>query len=175
MTMIYGLVKQQDGWIHIRSAPGEGTAVTVAFPAGRTGAAASPPDLTMPAQLPGGTETILVVEDEAPLRRAATRLLERLGYTVIPAADGQEALELFASHGAEVALVLSDIVMPRLGGRGLFDALRGEGHAVRFLFSSGYDSSEVMELGSGAPLPAMIRKPWSIAELAVRVREVLDS
>ncbi len=176
MTMIYGLVKQQGGWIQIRSAPREGTAVRVAFPLGTaaTDANAGKAPLESVA-LPSGSETIMVVEDEAPLRRAAMRLLERLGYAVIPAEDGQEAIELFAARGGDVALVLSDIVMPRMGGRALYDALRAGGHAVRFLFSSGYDSDEVMELGTGAPLPALIHKPWSIAELALKVREVLDS
>jgi PAS domain S-box-containing protein len=174
MTMIYGLVKQQKGWIDVVSAPGEGTTVTVSFPAG---------DLTVPRpgtdaaaqHLPRGTETILIAEDEAPLRRAAARLLERLGYTVLAAADGQEALALFRAHSHEVSLVLSDIVMPRLGGRGLYEALRREGHNVKFLFSSGYGGEEIGELSGDTAMPPLLRKPWSVAELASRLRGVLDA
>ena len=172
MTMIYGLARQQGAPIEVESAPGRGTSVTISFPAASGGTLVSGVDDAAP--VPTGSETILVAEDEAPVRRAATRLLERLGYTVITAADGEEALQLFRAHASEVSLVLSDIVMPRMGGRALYDALRREGYDVKFLFSSGYGGDQLQDLDAGGGL-MLIRKPWSLSELAVKLREVLDA
>ena len=173
MTMIYGLVKQQAALIEVESAPGRGTSVTISFPnASGTSAVVNGGEETDPP--PSGSETILVAEDEAPLRRAATRLLERLGYTVITASDGEEALQVFRARASEVSLVLSDIVMPRMGGRALYEALRREGYDVKFLFSSGYGGDQLQDLGADAG-PMLIRKPWSLSELAVKLREVLDA
>jgi PAS domain S-box-containing protein len=173
MSMVYGRVRQQGALIDVASAPGRGTAVAISFPSA-SGTPAAGNGAEGPEPLPGGSETILVAEDEAPLRRAATRLLERLGYTVITASDGEEALQLFRARAADVSLVLSDIVMPRMGGRALYDALRREGYDVKFLFSSGYGGDQLHDLGADAG-PTLIRKPWSLSELAVKLREVLDA
>jgi PAS domain S-box-containing protein len=173
MTMIYGLARQQGALIDVESAPGRGTSVTISFPAASGGPApANGADEATPT--PSGRETILVAEDEAPLRRAATRLLERLGYTVITASDGEEALQLFRARASDVSLILSDIVMPRMGGRALYDAIRREGYDVKFLFSSGYGGDQLHDLGADGG-PMLIRKPWSLSELAVKLREVLDA
>ncbi len=173
MTMIHALVRQQKASIAVESAPGRGTTVTISFPlapeAARTAETAAESQ-----DLPRGTETILVVEDEAPLRRAAARLVERLGYAVITASDGAEALAILQREGTAVHLVLSDIVMPRMGGRVLHDELRRTGSNVRFLFTSGYGGEDLGEGGAGN-VPVLIRKPWSLSELAVKLREVLDA
>jgi len=172
MTMIYGLARQQGAPIDVESTPGRGTSVTISFPAASDGPTEN--GAADAAPVPTGSETILVAEDEAPVRRAATRLLERLGYTVITASDGEEALQLFRAHASAVSLVLSDIVMPRMGGRALYDAVRREGYDVKFLFSSGYGGDQLEDLeADGGPL--LIRKPWSLSELAVKLREVLDA
>ena len=173
LTMVQGLVRQQGGVIEVESAVGRGTTVTVSFPLTDGAEVAVGVEA---GELPRGSETILVVEDEAPLRRAAARLLERLGYTVLSASDGEEALALIRGHGDAVSLVLSDIVMPRMGGRALHDAVRREGGKVRFLFSSGYGGEDLRDLETGpGPEPMLIRKPWSVSELAVKLREVLDA
>jgi CheY-like chemotaxis protein len=173
MTMIHGLVRQQGGIIDVTSAPGRGTTVTISLPLASDAAPGAPAGGES-RELPRGTETIMVVEDEAPLRRAAARLLERLGYTVVTASDGEEALTVFRAQGGRIDLVLSDIVMPRMGGRALLEALRREGRPVRFLFTSGYGGEELGE-HAGPDAPALIRKPWSLSELAVKLREVLDA
>ena len=172
MTMIQALVRQQHAAIAVESAAGRGTTVTISFPLTAELASVAEPDGDAP--LPRGTETILVVEDEAPLRRAAARLVERLGYTVLTASDGAEALAILQAQGDSVQLVMSDIVMPRMGGRALYEALRREGRPVRFLFTSGYGGEELNEGGTGE-VPLLIRKPWSLSELAVKLREVLDA
>jgi CheY-like chemotaxis protein len=173
MTMIHGLVRQQGGIIDVTSAPGRGTTVTISLPLASDTAPGAPADGES-RELPRGTETIMVVEDEAPLRRAAARLLERLGYTVVTASDGEEALTVFRAQDCHIDLVLSDIVMPRMGGRALLEALRREGRPVRFLFTSGYGGEELGE-HADPDAPALIRKPWSLSELALKLREVLDA
>jgi PAS domain S-box-containing protein len=172
MAMVYGLVKQHRGYVDVYTEVGRGTTIRVFLPASaeaseRPAAAAAP-------VLRGGTETILLVEDEEALRRTTKRVLERHGYTVLTAADGAEALDAFQAHRAEIALVLSDVVMPRMGGPELLRKLQAAGHRVRFLFTSGYTAPDVeatAKIPSGTPF---VSKPWNIADLLSRVRRVLD-
>ncbi len=175
MAMIYGLVKQHSGYLDVHSAPGEGTTVQLYFPvvheeatAGAAGAAEEP-------ELPRGTETILVVEDEEPIRIATQRLLERYGYTVLLAADGEEGLQIYRDRADEIDLVLTDLVMPRMGGRLLDEALRREaGSAVKVLFCSGYHARDVRERAVLDPRLPFLAKPWTLSDLMLRVRSVLD-
>lgn len=172
LSMAYALVRQLGGVIHLASAPGRGTTATVYLPlapAGVEEAAVAP--AAGAATAPGGHETILVVEDEEGIRRAARRVLERHGYRVLLARDGQEGLEAYRAHAAEIDLVISDVIMPRLGGRELYEAVRRDGSGVRFLFASGYASPEP----ASADLQAVphIAKPWTLEELLQKVREVL--
>ncbi len=175
MAMVYGLMKQHGGFVDIFSAPGEGSTVCLHFPiaavAEEAAAAPAPP-------LPGlasGHETILLVEDEPPLRRAATRLLERMGYQVLAAADGIEALEVYDVHRDQVALVVSDMIMPRLGGAGLLRELRQRQSRTPFLLATGYSASTVAHEVLTDPLVSFLEKPWTAAELGRRVRECLDA
>ena len=176
LAMVYGLVRQQQGSIELASESGVGTTVTVRFPGVARIRRQSHPT-PAPMQLPRGTETLLVVEDEPALRTAAVRLLQRLGYTVLESADGDEALGTLRA-GARVDLVLSDIMMPKRNGRALYEALRAEGHQAKFLFSSGYGGTpaEMIEISEpGEVAPPLLRKPWTAEELALKVREVLET
>ncbi len=172
MAMIYGLVKQQDGYIDIASEEGQGTRVDLYFPL----AAAEQPaaqEAEVGAGTPRGSETILLVEDEDAIRRAAKRLLEKVGYTVLLAADGEEALDVFDRYEADIDLVISDMVMPHVGGKELHDTLRDHGKAVRFLFTSGYtgDDGDQTSLDPAWPF---LQKPWDVDELLHKVRGLLD-
>jgi PAS domain S-box-containing protein len=174
MATVYGLVKQHGGMIAVDSAPGRGTRVAVYFPAVAAAAPSAGDGYEGGRAVHGGSETILVVEDEADLRRVAKRILERAGYQVLTAVDGQEALELLRQPAGPIHMVLSDLVMPRLGGRGLYDAVRREGIVTPFLFASGYSPGE--DRGSlppelGVPL---LYKPWTHDDVLTRVRELLD-
>jgi PAS domain S-box-containing protein len=177
MATVYGLVKQHGGVIDVDSAPARGTRVKVYFPAVAAGAPAIGDGLEGGRDVRGGNETILVVEDEGDLRRVAKRILEQAGYQVLTAADGQEALEVLRQPPGPIHLVLSDLVMPRLGGRGLYDAARRAGNTTPFLFASGYSpDSPGDERGSlppelGVPL---LHKPWTHDDVLTRVREMLD-
>jgi PAS domain S-box-containing protein len=173
MAMIYGLMKQHGGYVHVYSEAGEGTTVNAYFPA----AAAKPDAGATPgpaAEEMRGRETILLVEDEGGIRRATKRALEEQGYAVLLAADGEEALEVFRRHEPEIDLIVSDLVMPRLGGRQFYEALKEQGKDPRILFTSGYSAQDV-RAGSGflRDVP-FLHKPWTLTDLFLRVREVLD-
>ncbi len=175
MAMVYGLMKQHGGFVDIFSAPGEGSTVCLHFPiAAVTEEAAVAPAPPLPG-LASGHETILLVEDEPPLRRAATRLLERMGYQVLAAADGIEALEVYDLHREHVALVVSDMIMPRLGGAGLLRELRQRHCRTPFLLATGYSASTVAHEVLTDPLVSFLEKPWTATELGRRVRECLDA
>ena len=173
MAMIYGLTQQHGGFLELDSALGQGTEVRVFLPLAREDQPIA--DLApAPAQLSGGQEKVLLVEDEEGLRRVAQRALERVGYRVVTAEDGLEALELFRGGLRDIDLVITDVVMPRLGGIALYRTLRQEGHAVRFLFTSGYAAHEIMRGDLPDGELALLQKPWTLADLTTRVREVLD-
>ena len=172
LAMVYGLVRQHEGFLDVRSAPGGGTTVRVLLPAAEAAAARGEAEEGT-AQL-RGTETILLAEDEDSLRRAAARVLEKHGYRVLEAGNGVEALALFEKHEFEIALIVADVVMPTLGGPQLFRELRRRGKLARVLFTSGYTARDAQETKALDPGLPFLAKPWTIADLLRRVREVLD-
>jgi two-component system cell cycle sensor histidine kinase/response regulator CckA len=123
---------------------------------------------------PTGWETILLVEDDDAVRVVVRRVLEKHGYDVIEAANGVEALEVFASNLEPVHLVLSDVVMPRMSGRILLDRLMELPNRPRILMMSGYSDSEIERHGAFPQETPMIEKPFSIAAITTRIREILD-
>ena len=173
MAMIYGLVKQHNGFIHVYSEPEQGTTVRIYFPLapGETDLAAEEYVVQEPR---GGTETILVVEDQLHVRNLTKRLLEGVGYEVLVAADGEEGLQIFRAHQSDIALVLSDVILPKLTGPELHRTVRAETGPVRFMFMSGYTGRDLrarVQLDHRMPF---IDKPWMATDLLMRVREVLD-
>ena len=173
MAMVYGLVKQHGGFIDVQSEPGLGTTVRIYFPA--VAEAPSPKPAAAAGEIREGKETILLVEDDATLRRTATRVLEKFGYTVVTAGDGFEALNVIQTRPEPPDLIISDVVMPHASGPQLLSALRMAGAAPRMLFTSGYAARDVQErsmLDAGVPF---LPKPWTIAELLRKVRQVLDA
>lgn len=173
LAMSYGIIKQHSGWIEVESAAGEGTSFLVYLPVHTELLTAVAEEPEAPA-LPTGDETVLLAEDEPGVQRFARSVLESLGYSVIAASDGEEAIEHFAAQGDRVDMVVVDAVMPRLSGSKAYAAMRGLRPDVPVLFITGY-SEEIArltaELGTGVNI---LRKPFGIAELAHRVRRVLD-
>jgi CheY-like chemotaxis protein len=163
MAMIYGLLKQHGGFVHVYSEPGQGTTVKLYFPLGRQedAAAEAAPRERAP-ELRGGREVILLVEDEAPIQRAAKRVLERFGYTVLVAEDGEEALRTFQAASSQIALVLSDVMMPKLTGLDLYAKVRGLNPAVKFVFMSGYTERDLRAREAVDPSAAFLHKPWTL-------------
>jgi len=173
MPMVYGLVKEHEGFVHVYSEPGHGTTMRLYFPA-VAGAGDRPVREATP-EVRGGTETILLVEDGDAVRRVATRILEKYGYTVIGAADGREALALLGTGHVAVDLIVSDIVMPHTGGPELLEALHHAGLAPRMLLTSGYSAREVQEQVRLDPAIPFLAKPWTVADLLRKVRQALDA
>jgi len=175
MAMVYGLVRQHGGLVNVDSAPGRGTAVRVYFPAATRVVAAPARPRAAPPPGVGGSETILLVEDEAGIRRVAQRALERAGYRVLTAEDGVEALDVVRVHAKEIRLVVSDVVMPRCGGPELHEAVVRAGHSIPFLFMSGYAARDADSAEKLDPDLPVLHKPWSVADLLGRVRQMLDA
>ena len=174
LAVVYGLVAEHQGHIQVTSELGNGTTFRIYLPA--AGEAVGGPALAAAAgPVRGGTETVLLVEDNASLRRVAEQVLKKHGYTVLPAGDGVIALDLFRAHEPEVALIVTDVVMPRLSGPLLWAELKRQGKAVRFLFTSGYTARDLQEAKSLEPDLPFLAKPWSGTDLVRRVREVLDT
>jgi PAS domain S-box-containing protein len=175
MAMVYGLLKQHNGMAHVYSELGQGTTVKLYFPAATEIESDTPAlrlsDGTAAAE---GTETILLAEDEPGIRRVTKRALEGKGYRVLVAGDGEEALELYGTHRDEVALVISDLVMPKLGGRQLAQALRKEGSQVPILFTSGYSAESASGAAKLPPGVEFLQKPWTVTDLLALVRKLLD-
>ena len=123
----------------------------------------------------GGTETILLVEDEKALRRAGRRALEGYGYTVLDAANGEEGLEVYRAHAEEIDLVISDLVMPKMSGSELYETLEAEEKPPRrFILASGYTGREMRDARNVPDSVPFVQKPWDLSEFLARVREVLD-
>ncbi len=173
MAMVYGLVKQHNGYIGVYSEPGHGTTFRLYFPAVTACTQASPaqPDAAAPV---GGTERILVVDDEDGIRRSAGRVLRRSGYAVEEAADGVQALALLDRAENPFDLVLSDLVMPRMGGLALYEKLRARAGDTRVLLMSGYTAEDVRALNQAQSGLKFLHKPWTITDLLRRVRAILD-
>jgi PAS domain S-box-containing protein len=175
LAVVYGIVKQHEGFIQVASEPGWGTTFTVFLPA-----PAFMLDMTAPKlayDVRGGNETILVAEDEASLRYLTATVLERLGYTVVLAEDGRAAIELFASDPTRFDLVILDLIMPRVGGRDALAQMRLLRSNLRALFVTGYDDSiqEPLGVSQKSPRAGLLQKPYRMDILGAKVREILDT
>jgi len=172
LAMVYGFIRQSRGVINVYSEPGQGTTFKVYLPRALEPAAQPLPERADAVR--GGTERILVVEDDELVRRFACQQLEALGYRVVEAADGQEALRKLEDH-TDVALLFTDVVMPGgMNGRQLADAVAAARPEVRVLFTSGYTENAIIHHGRLDPGVNLLAKPYRREELARRVREALD-
>jgi PAS domain S-box-containing protein len=173
LATVYGIVKQSDGEVYVYSEQGRGTTFKVFLPRidERAGSEAQPPAR---AAVAGGTETILLAEDEDVIRRLAVRILERAGYRVLVASNGEEALQVAQQYNHPISMLITDMVMPKLDGRQLIERLRAKRPQIRVILLSGYTDMTVA--GTGEPLPEthFLQKPFTADALARRVREVLD-
>lgn len=176
MAMVYGLMKSHDGAVDVESALGVGTRVHLYFPILEDDAVSvSGPTVAdaIPA-LPGGDETVLLAEDDPSIRMVTRRMLERRGYHVIEAADGALGLEEFERHAEDIALVISDLVMPNMSGREMVDGIRAIRSQVPVLFMSGYSDEAFFGDGVVPERTSFLTKPWALADFLPAVRRAID-
>jgi len=176
MAMVYGLVKQHHGFVHLYSEVGQGTTVKVYLPLGHEQALPAGP-AGEEELLPGGSDAILLVEDDPHLRAVAQRLFEKVGYRVFAAGDGQEGLAAYRARKAGVDLVITDMVMPKISGMQLYETIRGAeppDKRVKVLFTSGYPAADFRQSLAGDPDVAFVTKPWTASELLGQIRQLLE-
>jgi two-component system cell cycle sensor histidine kinase/response regulator CckA len=171
LSTVYGIVNQSKGYLYVESAPGEGSRFTVLLPRHTETCSTDEVTAVMP---PGGAERILLVEDEAPVRRAIRRMLERLGYRVIEAESGAEALGALDTCVQRIDLVLTDVVMPDVDGRLLAECIAKGSRAPRVLYMSGYTDDDILRRGLTLSGTMLLQKPLTLQALAHGVREALD-
>ncbi|HEU4760891.1 MAG TPA: response regulator [Gemmatimonadales bacterium] len=172
LSTAYGIIKQSNGFIFAYSEPGQGTVFKTYLPLSPEPAERPSGPRRMPPK--GGSETVLLVEDEPMVRSLAARALRNFGYTIIEASDGRQALEVFQRQESDIALVVTDVAMPDMGGRELATRLNELAPELPVLFMSGYTGEEVTERGmlpAGVPFQS---KPFAPDALASRVRHLLD-
>jgi two-component system, cell cycle sensor histidine kinase and response regulator CckA len=176
LSTVYGIVKQSGGHISVYSEPGKGSTFCAFFPAlpGAAEETAAAEQPLVPASLLG-SETVLVVEDEAPIRKLAAEMLGHHGYAVLTARDGAAALEVAAGHGGPIHLLLTDVIMPGISGGELAAKLRQARPDIRVIYMSGHPSSTLSNLGVLGGEIQLLRKPFTGNELALRVRRLLDA
>lgn len=175
LATVYGIVKQSGGYVWIYTEPGLGTTLKLYFP--EVSAAAA---FTTSEQRPAskdtkrGSETILLVEDEDAVRGLASRILEKQGYRVIAAQHGREAMDIASREEGHIHLVLTDVVMPGMNGRGLVERLSGIRPRIKSLYMSGYTDDDIIRRGFIEPSKSFLQKPFTSDALLQTVRKVLD-
>jgi PAS domain S-box-containing protein len=173
LSMVYGFVKQSGGYIDIESVVQEGTTVRLYFP---RATAVGPEQIVARGGSPaeGGSETILIVEDETGVRKVALRILKRLGYKVLLAENGEQAIKALKKD-APIDLVLSDVVLPgKIGVAEIAKAAKEKAPTLKILYMSGYTEGAILDHGYLEPGLQLINKPFTPSDLAAKIREVLD-
>jgi two-component system cell cycle sensor histidine kinase/response regulator CckA len=174
LATCYGIIKQHGGYIRAYSELGRGTLMKVYLP--RVDAPIEPLPIIAARSNPRGDETILLVEDEPAVRDLAARVLRSQGYTVLEAGDGTEALRLITQQpGTHIDLLVTDVVMPQMGGGELAKRLSALRAGIKVLFTSGYTEDAMLHAGQLATGTHFLHKPFSPAVLAQKVRSILDS
>ncbi len=174
LSVVHGIIRQHGGTIGVYSEKGKGTTFSVYFPASKGVAGKSPIQADKAKPISRGIETVLVVEDNEELREFMETLLVESGYTVLTAREGEEGVAVFENHADDISLVISDIVMPKMSGKGLKDAIDANFPGRKFLFISGYTDSAVHHGFILDEKVDFLQKPFTAFEFAERVRKILD-
>jgi PAS domain S-box-containing protein len=173
LATVYGIVTQHGGNIWVYSEPGKGTTFKIYLP--RVEEALAPVKVAVAPSAEGGSETLLIVEDETPVRQIAERVLKARGYAVLTAASGEEAERLVAEHEGPIALLLTDMVMSGISGHELADRLKTKLPGLKVLYMSGYTDNAIVHDGVLDISVAFMQKPFTVETIVHKVRQVLDS
>lgn len=175
LSTVYGIVKQHGGTLSLYSEPGQGTTVKIFLPRVEEELSARAPTEQQPAEAKPCTETVLVVEDDQAVRAFIHTVLAECGYTVLVAANGEEALEISARHQGRIHLLLTDVVLSGINGRLLAERLQAQRGELKVLYMSGYAENAIVHHGILDTSVAFLRKPFTADALRSKVRDVLDS
>jgi CheY-like chemotaxis protein len=173
LAMVYGIVKGHGGHVQCHSRPDEGTTFQLFLPASNKGGSVSSTESLL--HLGGGSEKIMLVDDEEPIRLLGQRILEQGGYSVLTASNGTEALQRFREHNNELSLVILDFIMPGMSGKECMDQLRLVNPEVKIVVASGFSMDEDTRQAFKKGAKGFVNKPYRLQELLASVREVLDS
>jgi two-component system cell cycle sensor histidine kinase/response regulator CckA len=172
LAAVYGIIKQNGGYIWVYSQPGMGTTFKIFLPAATTTGLVTP---TSAAPVPqDGSETILLVEDDEPVRELAGRMLRRFGYQVLTAGNAAEAEKVFERHADQIQLLLTDIIMPQTSGLQLASRLKALKPGLPVVYMSGFTEDAFANRGPYDPKVTLINKPFTPELLATRIRQALD-
>lgn len=174
LSTVYGIVKQSGGHLIVQSTPGEGSTFTVYLPVVATDAAQPARRVLEDGRHFEGSETILLVDDEDQLRGVVAEYLEGCGYRVIQAGNGEEAIALAKDCRSNIALLISDVVMPKANGRAVVDHIRAAHPETAVLVISGYANDTVLQRGF-LDSSAFLQKPFTLQLLGSKIRELLDA
>ena len=174
LSTVYGIVKQTGGYIWVESVPGEGATFDIFFPRAQ-GTVDAQAIAGLPGDVRGGNESILLVEDESMIRALVRNVLVSNGYSVTEADNGEHAKEIFQANGAHIDLVVTDVVLPGIGGRDLIEHMKASRPDLPALFMSGYTPDVIDNHGQLHPGLAFLQKPFTPESLLLKIREVLDA
>ena len=173
LSTVYGIVKQNKGFIWVYSEPGQGTTFKIYLPKVKEGTEPEEKERTPVGDL-NGSETVLIVEDDDRVRNLARKILERYGYSVLEAQNGEDALRVSEAHDGSIDLLITDVVMPKMGGKEVAERLQPLYPQIKVIYMSGYTDNAIVHHGVLAPGLNFLEKPFAPEGLARKVREVLD-
>jgi CheY-like chemotaxis protein len=174
LATVYGIDKQNNGFINVYSEPGLGTTVRIYLPRDASGQTTQPPAREATNRIVGGGETVLLVEDEPTILELGEMMLQKFGYRVLSAGSARDAIAMAEAHQGRIDLLVTDVVMPEMNGRELAQRLQGMRPGIKCLFMSGYTADVIAHHGVLAPGVHFIQKPFSVQSLAAKVREAIE-
>jgi CheY-like chemotaxis protein len=174
LSMVYGIIKQHKGFIRVYSEPDKGTVFHIFLPV-QDSVAGNDSETNKPTGLPRGQETILLAEDDQAVRRVSAKMLIDLGYRVLVAENGKEALKHLQCYGDTIALLLTDVVMPELDGKQLAEQATRLQPSIKIIFTSGYPEAHLKLRYTWVMDHILLQKPFLLSELAISIRKMLAS